>query len=377
MRSRPAFSRFLHGAALTGIAVRQALRLYIITVVAVMLLLLLVAWAIDLSRNLEGVEQKAAAMQTALASLLIPYLFFRTADIITRLLPIACLVGVFAAELLRRYRLESVILASAGFSPLQGCAALLAFGALAGPFQAQLETNWRPAAVFAQVDLDVGSYAARFHRGAYGEPAWFLGRDFAIRAMPIRSDPPELRRVELYRGYEQGRLQLVAVSPRAKPSAIRNLWVFEDALVCNVSRGPGCERTKGASISLDLAPEQVTYFDVPAFYVPNGPLQNMAGNEAAQNFSDIRTAIWRRRIAGLLPFAFAFLGASLAQTVWSGRTASPVAVVIVCFCGYLTLVALKVFWALGEIGTLPGFWAASLPVALALAGGAVIQFLRS
>ena len=181
----------------------------------------------------------------------------------------------------------------------------------------------------------------------------------------------------MYRGYAEGKLQLVVASPRATPSTIRNLWVFEDALVCNTSRGPDCDWKEGAPVALDLVPEEVTYFNVPAFYLPNGPLQKLADAQTAQHFADIRTAVWRRRIAGLLPFAFALLGASLAQVVWSGRTASPVAIVAVGFCGYLTLVALKVCWSLGEIGTLPGFLAASLPVALALAGVAVIQFTRS
>ena len=48
------------------------------------------------------------------------------------------------------------------------------FACLSGASQGSLERWWRPAAVFAQADLELGAYGGRFKRGVLAEKRWLV-----------------------------------------------------------------------------------------------------------------------------------------------------------------------------------------------------------
>lgn len=366
-----------HAAGFSGIAMRKALGAYLLVTALIMLLLLATAWAIDLARNFDDVQAKAAERGVGLYRILVPYLAYRGTDIVTRLLPIACFIGLFLAEILRRQSLESVILAAAGHSPLQGLAAVVAFGLIAGGALATLETWARPAAVFAQVELGVGQYADRFRRGSTRGRHWFVTERDAMRAGVVSEDTPELRNIELYRGFTSDGLEEIVVARRGVPAGEKR-WRLEDAIICNGASGSSCVPAgKPVEVDFDLIPPQLTYLGIPAFYLPNQALSQLAEMRQAPNIADIDFALWRRWTAILLPGAFALLGASIAQIVWSGRVQSTWRITAACFAGYLVINSIKVFASLGELGAMPAAAAALTPIGIALAGTAVIQYLRS
>lgn len=373
----PALPHHGHAAAFGGLATRKALASYLLVTTLIMLLLLVTAWAIDLARNFDDVQAKAAERGVGLYRILVPYLVYRAADIITRLLPIACFIGLFLAEIFRRQSLESVILAAAGQSPLQGLAAVVAFGLVAGGVLATLETWGRPAAVFSQVELGVGQYADRFRRGATGGKHWFVTERDAMRAAVISEDTPELRNIELYRGFTSDGLEEIIVARRGVPAGEKR-WRLEDAIVCNGDSGSSCAPAgKPIEVDFELIPPQLTYVGIPAFYLPQQALSQLAEMRQAPNISDVDFALWRRWTVWLLPGAFALLGASIAQIVWSGRVQSTWRITAACFGGYLVINSIKVFASLGELGAMPAAAAALAPIGIALAGTAFIQYLRS
>lgn len=365
-------------SAVPAIAFRRTVRLYLLGIAVVMLLLLLIAWSIDLAEKYAEVRDAATQRGVPLMSVLVPYLLYRAADIVTRLLPIACFVGVFVAEIMRRRRLETIIFWSAGFSPLQGLASVLAVAAILGVIQFSLERTLRPAAVFAQVDLGVGTYADRFRRGIDDDEHWFLSGKDAIRANVWISDNPELRRVEVYRGFSADRLSQVIVADSAQPGDRPNVWRLYNAIVWD-RQGESYTPTSKPVLDIDftLAPEQLTYLGVAGFYLPNDALLKIAEFRNAPNIGAIDLAIWRRWMAFLLPGAFILLGATLGQAVWSGRVLLPSRSLAFGMGGYASIVSVKVFWALGEIGSIPAFLAASLTIVLAITASAIIQFMRS
>lgn len=365
-------------AILPGIAFRRSVRLYLLSVAAVMFLLLLTAWSIDLAEKFSEVRDAAAQRGVALGTIMAPYLFYRAVDIVTRLLPIACFVGVFVAEIMRRRRLETTIFTAAGYSPLQSLSAVLAVSLIIGALQFGLERSWRPQAVYAQVALGVGSYADRFKPGLTRNPYWFLSGNDAMMAMVVRDDEPELRRIELYRGFSSDRLNQVIVADSGLPTATPSVWRLYNAIVWD-RVGESYQPSTRATLDIDfkLLPQQLTYLDVPGFYLPNDDLVRIAAMRAAPNIQDIDLAIWRRWTALLLPGAFLLLGVSFGQTVWSGRMLMPARALGLSFCGYLMIVSVKVFWSLGELGSISAFLSASLTIGLAMAVSAVIQFFRS
>ncbi len=367
-------------AALPVIATLRGARYQLAAIALVMLLLLAVAWSIDLADKFADVRNAAEARGAPLLSVLAPYMLYRAVDIVTRLLPVACFVAVFAAEIAPRRRLESVVHAAAGMSPLQSLAPAFLAAAVVGGAQLGLESWWRPAAVFAQVDLGVGSYADRFRRGVSSQREWFLSGHDAISGLVVSQDEPELREVELFRGFSDDRLEQVVLARKAEPAEIPGRWLLLDAVVWDRQAGGDTyEPRRESFIEVDFAmiPDQLTYFDVPGFYLPNGPLHRLAGMRALPAIADMDLAIWRRWSAFFLPGAFVLLGATLARNVWSGRMVSFQRVALYGLAGYAAVLSVKILWSMGEQGAIPASFAACAPIAAALAAAATIQFIRS
>jgi len=383
------------GTPVLGIAGRRALGLYIRVTALVMTMFLIIAWAIDLAEQLDGILARAEALDRAPAGLLAVYLVYRMADIVTRLFPVACFIGLFASELYRLFNRETTILGAAGWSPRQTLLVVGVFALMAGAFQFTLERWLRPAAVFAQADLQLGGYGGRFAEGRVSGKRWFVVDGNAIRAHVVRSDTPHLTDLEVYRGVVAGDLRDVLVAERADPTGRPGFWRFRNvhlwaSLPDAQDRGAEAAGTDFAQrslymisrydtleVRLDLLPETLGYYDVPAFYLPQAPLEALAQDTNPLKTPDVEAALWRRWAAFILPGAYALLGASLAPIAGSGRMVAPGRIVVLAMVGYFALVATKVSWAMGEIGALSGFTSSWMGVWLALAGVVAAQAILS
>ncbi len=362
----------------TGIAARQVVFLHLRTIAFVMFVLLTVAIAIDLTKNLEDVRKHAAEAGVSFAPLLGEYLGYRAIDIVTRLLPMASLAGAFLAELLRHQRMENVILSAAGAGPGVVYGALIAVGIILGSMQASLEGWLRPTAIWSQVELNLGSYAARFRRGEMG-PEWFTDETRALRAKVLRSNSPELRDVMIFEGIEQETLTSITYAARALPGAEPETWVLQDVVRWEGSPGAVMrpESEDRAEIKFPLLPTHLKYHGVLGFYIPNEPLREIAAFRDLARWADAETAVTRRYLAFLLPGVFAFLGATLSQAGRSGRLISWWRLLPLGATGYVTLVSVKSFWALGEFGKLAPWVSASAPLVFAFLLACLIQFSQT
>ncbi len=359
----------------TGIAARQVVFLHLRSIGFVMFVLLTVAIAIDLTNNLDDVRHHATQTSTPFAALLAEYLGYRAIDIVTRLLPMASLAGAFIAELLRHQRMENVIFSAAGAGPGLVYGALLAVGIVVGSVQASLEGWLRPAAVWSQVELDLGAYADRFRRGTMG-PVWFTDETRAIRAMVLRSEAPELHDVMVFDGIQKDTLDSVTYAAHALPGAASQTWILQDVVLWEGAPGSAMRPTRLEQLELTfpLLPTHLEYHGVLGFYIPNAPLREIAGFRDRARWADAETAMARRYLAFLLPGVFAFLGASLSQAGRSGRLISWWRLMPLGATGYVTLVSVKSFWALGEFGVLAPWVSASAPLVFAFLLACFTQF---
>ncbi|MEQ9692960.1 LptF/LptG family permease [Shimia sp. SDUM112013] len=351
---------------------------YLLACSFAMFVLLIVALAIDLAKHLDGVRAAADAQAASLGSLLWPYMSYRAADIVTRLLPMACLIGGLTAELLRRQRLEDVILDAAGASPSVTLGALLAVGLVTGVLQTALEGSIRPHAVAAQVKLGLGSYGERFKPGET-EPVWFLDGDRALQARVYRSDMPELRNVRLFEGLRSDSLRQITIAERARPTAQDKSWQLQNVVSWEIEDGVPLPPKQVDTLDLEfpLTSAHVEYHGVLGFYLPYDRLRELASVTGSQRSPDADTAVIRRYAAFFLPGVFALLGASLARVSQRGRVLAPFRLLMLGTLGYITLVSVKVFWALGEFGEVGPLATNVIPLTFAMALAIFLQLIAT
>lgn len=378
-----------------GLIGRRILATHLKAAALVMTMFLIVAFAIDLAQTLDGVLARADELGRSRVLLVATYLGYRAVDIATRLFPVACFIGVFAAELMRLFNRETTVIAAAGWSPRQTLLVVCLFALVTGALQFSLERWWRPAAVFAQAELQLGGYGRRFADGDLGEPSWFVVNGAVLKARVIRSAEPELADVELYRGVVAGDLRDVIVARHGVPADRPGFWRFTDVDLWARLPGEDQSRSDGAppayaqtslylisqypslELRLDIVPEALSYYDIAAFYLPQAPLEVLARDTNPLKGPDVDAALWRRWAAFFLPGAYALLGASLAPVAGAGRVVAPLRILVLALAGYLALVATKVSWAMGEIGVLSGFTSSWLSIVLALVGVLVAQRMLS
>lgn len=360
-----------------SIAVRRALTDYLLGVGLVLFVLLMVAWTIDLARTFPAIRATADLRDVPLVNLLAPYLLQRGVDIVARLLPMACFFGVFLAELARRNRLESIIIAASGATPARMLTAVLWFGLIAGSAQTLLESRWRPAAVMAQVDSGLGDYAVWYRRGWLNWASWFVEDDIAIRAVVRRTAEPELRDVLVFEGIRDPRLRRAVAAERAYPTPKPFVWALEEVRIWKLDNGNTTPLTQPTlEMRIDLIPEQLSYIGVPEINIPTTPLMAIAARPGALNASGIATAVWRRRTAGLLPIIAALLAVALASRTYEGRVLVIPRTIAMAAVGYVLMVSIKVFWELGNLGAIWPVVAVLAPLTSILAIALLISFPR-
>lgn len=361
-------------SALFGIATRRAVSEYFRLTALICFLLLMVAWTIDLAEHFPSIRRAADAEGAPLLSLILPYLGQRAVDILARMLPIAVFFGVFLAEILRRARLETVILVTAGASPWRMIAAVLWVGLLMGGIHAALEARLRPAAVWAQVETGFGDYAHRFRRGWTGGEHWFVSGDTALRAEVRRDDPPEMRDVLIFVGIRAPELKAIYAAERMVPGDAPVQWVLLNGSAWEPKDGGQTLDFADFPMTLTLIPENLTYLSVPEFYLPQEALRWLDALPDYRNAQKVDVALWRRLTVWLAPVSYALLGMVLAQAGFTGRQMMIARLIGLAALGYASVVLLKVFWALGDLGVLPAPAAAMGGPLIGLAVAAV--FLR-
>ncbi len=133
------------------------------------------------------------------------------------------------------------------------------------------------------------------------------------------------------------------------------------------------ERLDRVDVTFPLLPVHVEYHQVLGFYLPNAALREVANFREVARWADAETAVARRYLAIFLPGVFAFLGASLSQAGRSGRLISWWRLLSLGAFGYVTLVSVKSFWALGEAGVLAPWISAGAPLLFAFLFACLIQ----
>ncbi|MGR3395970.1 LptF/LptG family permease [Pseudooceanicola nanhaiensis] len=358
--------------SLTGRAMRMALREHVAAFVIVQMVLIFIALMLDFADSFESI--RAAAEGRNLVAVIGQYTLYRTADIVARLMPVAALLGAFLAEIRRRALLETVILSAAGVSALPTIAALCWMGAVTGWLQWKLERDWRPAAVFAQVELGAGDYAERYAEGLTDDQHWFVREDSALAGRVLVGPQPELREVSYFIGLNGAGFDRLIRADTVRPLG-GGQWEFEDAEIWTSTPDGRLIGLPAQTMELPLwfQTNRLRYLNPSAYYLPQEVLLTRA--EADPEDPYMRTTIWRRGTAWLLPGLFSILGATLAMTGFRGRVTRVPILVGMAFGGYLVTLSLKIFWALGEQGALSVPVAVLIPPALALMISAVLQWL--
>lgn len=336
---------------LLSIPARMILRQQLLVIGFVMFTLLIVAYSIDLAQNMADLKARGTGLYGTAR-----YLAFRGIDIVTRLLPMACLAGAFMAELMRRQRLEPVILSAAGASPVMTLKAMALLGLGLGAAQATLEAYLRPAAVFAQVDMGLGRYASRFAPGLT-DPQWLADEGRVLRARMARGADPDMQAIMLFSGLDGQSPLTITTARSARPASAPETWTLQEVTVWGAAGHPAQTRPT-ATLHFPLSAAHLRYFGVPALYLPQTALRQVAGITAGPAPHDAQTALLRRYAALFLPGICALLGAALGQAAWRERRLDIFRAVGLAALGYASVVSVKIFWALGEHGAIAPLWAA-------------------
>jgi lipopolysaccharide export LptBFGC system permease protein LptF len=329
--------------------IRMSAGFYAQTVALIMFALLVVAFSIDLLASRAELAEMAQAQERALLPLTLHHLSLRAVDIVTRLLPMACFVGCFIAEQLRRARRESTVIAAHGGGPMLVLGAVMAFSLPLGAVQGALEGWLRPLAIQAQVELGTSKYA-RWYGAIPTDRIWISEGDQIMGARIQRSDPVMLRDLIVIHRGAQGGLEQVTTAPHAQAQGER--WQLQEPQ----------HWTKAPAPDLPISPLVARYFDVDGFNLPSPVLSQLAGVQHAETQNSAKMGQMRRLTAPLLPFVCALLGMTLAQ--WLGRIMWPSALRIagVAVFGYFQIVSIKIFWAFGDMGALGPLAACVIPL---------------
>ncbi len=363
----------------TGLAVRAMVRGDLAVIGFMLFVLLVVALSIDLAKWLDSVRVQATDTDKNLWEVLFPYIGYRSTDIVTRLLTMACVAGGFVVTLLRHQRMDDVVLAAAGASPSLRLIALLVSGLLLGLVQLVGENWLRPAAVQAQVAANLGDYGNRYHNTDVGTQ-WMLTDTRALRATAVRGKNPSLSDLMLFEGINQRNLTHILHAETAVPSFRDGVWTLTNVTTWDVAQNRPPTFEAHVDMPLNLTVDKLRWFGIDGYYLTNAAARAIVTAEATPALPttpDAATALAVRKVAIFLPGIFAFLGVSLASLGTQGRRLSPFRLLALATVGYLAVVAVKIFWALGIRDVLPPMMAATAPALFALGLATLLQLYQA
>jgi lipopolysaccharide export LptBFGC system permease protein LptF len=179
----------------------------------------------------------------------------------------------------------------------------------------------------------------------------------------------------VFEGVDEPALRSITQADRAIPGATDQEWGLENVVVWSPTGGQVLfpERHDRLVLQFPLRLAHLEYHDIWSFYLTNAALRQIATLEGSPKAADGQTAVARRYLSLFLPGVFALLGASLAQAARSGRLIAWWRLLALGTLGYVTLVSVKAFWSLGEIGTMAPLPATTAPLVFALVLVMILQ----
>lgn len=341
-----------------GLYTRYTLVAYIRHTSLVAVGLLIVALTIDLSPQLQKIWSGHDGEAKG-AEAVIRYLVLRSADVATRLIPIACFFGVLTAEIASTLSRERQVIWNTGRSPMQCLLPALLLGLLAGAIEFGFDGYVRPAAIAAQISSRLGEYGERYDRSLSNNRIWFVAGDDLIHARIEYEPPAALHDVTIYKfDGEQHRLESVIVADAAWPMTAGQSWRLERGRSWDTKASPnrqGADQNLGKSLetaTLRLDPLWVSNMGINAMFLSQGVLEALSGSSGAFDKNAYRTWIQVRYASILLPSAMSALAASMSLLLLT-TIVSPQALLGITLAGYAGHISTRAFSLLGAYGYLP------------------------
>ncbi len=373
---------------------RYLLRAHLRHTLIVVLALLAIALSIDLSPRMTKVLAANPEAQGFGAVVHVAwYASLRSIDILTRLLPIGCFLGVAWSEIAHTWSRERIVVWNSGRSPVQCLVPVLLFGLLAGTVQVSLDCYLRPAAVAAQVAAGIGDYAERLDRLSQSV-SWVAADNDLVSGRIEYGPPPILREVTIYRFTPEGRLRRVVAAQSAVPGNEIGRWRLREvrgwdliasgrpsAAQAGPQRQEPTDESNGAlvaeqEVQLSVDPLWLSYMGIRAKLLPQDVLLALA-RPNSQMYPVVQYRTWKHiRISqAALPAAMALLGTVLSIFFLAYGTRVEVLLGIV-LAGYLAHLLLKVTVLLGEHDYIPSPVAAwFIPVLLFSLSGVLLAVM--
>ena len=327
--------------------------------------ILVLALSIDLTLFLSKVLATVSGWPDFWALSLARYLGLRATDFLAELLPLACFIGVFWAEIVHTMSQERLIVWLSGRAAQQCLVPALLFGAMIGTVELALNIYLRPMAVMTMAVEHLGSYGERYDPRPLPYPQWIAsGRDL-IQAFVVAGSPPTLRDVRVYRMDETMALQTFFRAKLAKPLDDRS-WLLTDGYrwtspigarpIGSPPEGKKFAEPEGEvafaqeRLDLKVAPIWINNFRIGARYLTNDVFTALMKVSFSPD-SEFRTWEQARYSQSLFCAAMPVLAASLSILL----LAYEIRLAMLCFialAGYMTNTAMKLFVLLGEHGYL-------------------------
>jgi len=340
-------------------AMRRAVFDHLLWIGAVLMLLTVIAYTIDLASHFTTIRAEAASRDAPLLTLLAPYLGQRGIDILVRMLPTATFFGIFLVEIRRRHRLESVILQAAGASPWRSYLPLISAGLLIGAVFWTLEAVLRPPAIWAQVESGLGGYAERFPIG-WNREEWFVAGDIALRADLYRSETPYLANVLVFDGLRQDALSAILSADIARPE--NGQWALSGVQVFDPDTGAAAP-APDLTVASARRPTRLRYHGFGELLRPISARRALQGMEPRPpNAAWADVGLLRRATAWMYPALIAVVAAALVPYGYEGRQARTGLLVAFGAAGYIYVTAMKVIGRLGALDVLNPMLAVLAPL---------------
>jgi lipopolysaccharide export system permease protein len=347
--------------------------------------LLAIALTVDLSQWLGRLIADPRTEGTPQTALFVGrYLLLRTPDILGRLLPFACFLGVVWCEVTAILSGQRITIWLTGRSPAQCLAPVVVIGIMGGIGQYVLETHLRPMVVRVQIDENIGEFGQRFDRSDKKNLEWLFAGNDVIRAQISFLPKPTMRNLLLIRSGPDGRVSQVVTADRAVLDR-DGAWTLDAGrslpLVTTPSNGGNLATPNVASSNLDrmqlsVDPLWLEYQGIDAKYLPQRVLDDLATRpNPTYAVQEYRT--WRSVRIGnaVAPFGMALMAATLAMVLLPNAIRID-GVLVIALAGYGSMVAMRSLYSLGERGVIHPWVAGWLAVVTMIAVSALALVLQ-
>jgi lipopolysaccharide export system permease protein len=340
--------------------------------------ILVLALSIDLTLFLTKVVATVSQWPNLVVVSLAWYVVLRGTDFLAELLPLACFIGVFWAEIVHTNAQERLIVWLSGRAARQCLVPTLLFGAIVGLMQFSLNVFLRPMAVMTMAADHLGSYGERFDPRPQPHPQWIaVGLDL-IQAVIEPGSPPLLRDVRLYRMNDALALRSFHQAKLAKPIDDHS-WVLIDGHRWTSPLGTQESRSfwdqnaftgddvpfDKEELDLKLTPAWINAFHINARYLPNDVFSALRRVDFSPN-AEFQTWEQARLALCLFCAAMPLLAATLSMLLLPCDIRLG-ALAIVGVAGYMANSGMKLLILLGEHGYVSPWIAAWAMPALLLA----------